>query len=96
MANHSRTHLTLYLTSGYALLILYASLYPLAGWHDSGGDSLAFLGAAWPRYYTGFDLATNIIAYLPFGFFCTAPRGWASKLKSAIGLQPAWNGMDTL
>lgn len=72
MANHSRTHLTLYLTSGYALLILYASLYPLAGWHDSGSDSLAFLGAAWPRYYTGFDLATNIIAYLPFGFFCTA------------------------
>jgi VanZ family protein len=72
VANHSRTHLTLYLTSGYALLIIYASLYPLAGWHDSGGDPLAFLGAAWPRYYTGFDLATNIIAYLPFGFFCTA------------------------
>ncbi len=28
--------------------------------------------------------------------FAPAPRGWASKLKSAIGLQPAWNGMDTL
>ena len=72
MANGTRTHLTLYLTSGYALLIIYASLYPLSGWRDSGGDPLAFLGAAWPRYYTGFDLATNIVAYLPFGFFCTA------------------------
>lgn len=72
MANGARTHLTLYLSSGYALLIVYASLYPLAGWHDSGGDPLAFLGAAWPRYYTGFDLAINVIAYLPFGFFCTA------------------------
>ncbi|MDK9714019.1 MAG: VanZ family protein [Sulfuritalea sp.] len=72
MAHGARTYLTLYLTSGYVLLIVYASLYPLAGWHDSGGDPLAFLGAAWPRYTTGFDLATNVIAYLPFGFFCTA------------------------
>jgi hypothetical protein len=68
----SRTHLTLYLTGGYLLLIVYASLYPLTGWRDSGGNPLDFLGAAWPRYYTGFDLATNIAAYLPFGFLCAA------------------------
>ena len=72
MTNRPHTHLTLYLTGGYALLIIYASLYPLTGWHDSGSEPLAFLGAAWPRYYTGFDLATNAIAYLPFGFFGTA------------------------
>ena len=72
VAHGARTHLTLYLTGGYALLIVYASLYPLAGWHDSGVGPLAFLGAAWPRYYTSFDLATNVIAYLPFGFFCAA------------------------
>ena len=52
VAYGARTHLTLYLTSGYALLIIYASLYPLSGWRDSGGDPLAFLGAAWPRYWT--------------------------------------------
>jgi VanZ family protein len=84
VANGSRTHLTLYLTSSYALLIVYASLYPLAGWHDSGGDALAFLGAAWPRYYTGFDLATNIAAYLPFGFLCTA------ALRRRLAPCPAW------
>lgn len=72
MSNGERSHLTLYLTSGYVLLIVYASLYPLAGWRDGGGNPLAFLDAAWPRYYTGFDLATNTLAYLPFGFFCTA------------------------
>ena len=83
MANRARTHLTLYLTSGYALLIIYASLYPLAGWRDSGGDPRAFLGAAWPRYWTGFDLATNTIAYLPFGFFCTAALRRLAPL-------PAW------
>lgn len=83
VANSARTHLTLYLTSGYALLIIYASLYPLAGWRDSGGYPLAFLGAAWPRYWTGFDLATNTIAYLPFGFFCTAALRRLAPL-------PAW------
>ena len=84
MANSSRTHLTLYLTSGYVLLIIYASLYPLAGWHDSGGNPLAFLGAAWPRYWTGFDLATNVVAYLPFGFFCTA------ALRRRMAPHAAW------
>lgn len=84
MANGTRTHLTQYLTSGYVLLIIYASLYPLADWRDSGGDPLAFLGAAWPRYWTGFDLATNVLAYLPFGFFCTA------ALRRRLAPLPAW------
>jgi hypothetical protein len=29
---------------------------------------LDFLSAPWPRYYTGFDLAANILAYVPLGF----------------------------
>ncbi len=84
VANGARTHLTLYLTGSYVLLIIYASLYPLADWHDSGGDPSSFLGAAWPRYYTGFDLATNLIAYLPFGFLCAA--AWRRQLAPL----PAW------
>lgn len=84
MTRNARTHLTLYLTSGYVLLIIYASLYPLAGWRDSGGNPLAFLGAAWPRYWTGFDLATNVVAYLPFGFFCTA------ALRRRMAPNAAW------
>lgn len=84
MANGARTHLTLYLTGSYLLLIVYASLYPLTGWHDSGSDPAGFLGATWPRYYTGFDLATNIAAYLPFGFLCTA------ALRRHLAPMPAW------
>ncbi len=72
MANGARNHLLLYLNLGYALLIVYASLYPLTGWRDSGLDPLDFVTAAWPRYFTGFDLATNILAYLPFGVLCAA------------------------
>ena len=84
MANGTRTHLTLYLAGSYLLLIVYASLYPLTGWHDSGDDPLSFLRAPWPRYYTGFDLAANAIAYLPFGFLCAA--AWLRYLAPL----PAW------
>lgn len=72
MANGARNHLLRYLNIGYALLIVYASLYPMTGWHDSGGDPLSFVLAAWPRYWTTFDLVTNSLAYLPFGFLCAA------------------------
>jgi len=59
--------LPLYLAAVYALLALYASLYPFAGWHHTGGDPLAFLTAPWPRYITHFDLAANTLAYVPLG-----------------------------
>ena len=72
MANGVRNHLLLYFNLGYALLIVYASLYPLTGWHDSGGDPLSFVTASWPRYWTTFDLVTNALAYLPFGLVCAA------------------------
>lgn len=82
--HRSRSRLTLYLSGGYVLLILYASLYPLQGWHDSGVDPLEFLQAGWPRYYTVFDLAINVLAYLPFGFFCT------SALRRRLSPLSAW------
>jgi VanZ family protein len=84
VANGARTHLTLYLTGSYLLLIVYASLYPLTGWRDSGDDALSFLGAPWPRYYTGFDLAMNVAAYLPFGFLC------AAAMRRRLAGLPAW------
>lgn len=84
MRNSAPSHLAFYLTGGYLLLIVYASLYPLTGWRDSGGNPLSFLGARWPRYWTGFDLATNVIAYLPFGFFGTA------ALRRRLAPLPAW------
>jgi hypothetical protein len=46
MGKDARNHLLLYLNLGYALLIVYASLYPLTGWHDSGSNPLDFLGAS--------------------------------------------------
>lgn len=48
-------------------VIAYASLYPFTGWRDTGISPFAFLDAPWPRYLTGFDIATNLLAYLPLG-----------------------------
>jgi len=72
MAAPARSALPLILASSFTLLVLYASLYPFAGWRDSGLDPFAFLQAGWPRYVTRFDLAVNVLAYLPLGFlWCT-------------------------
>jgi VanZ family protein len=65
---HRSSPLALYLAIAYTALTVYASLHPLSGWRDTGAPALDFLSAAWPRYYTGFDLAVNILAYVPLGF----------------------------
>jgi VanZ family protein len=51
----------------YVFLIVYASLYPFAGWQDMGVPLQAYLFAGMPRYWTGFDLATNVLGYIPLG-----------------------------
>ena len=56
------------LSQAYVALIVYASLYPFAGWRDQGVGPWAFLWSPWPKYWTGFDLAANVAGYLPLGF----------------------------
>lgn len=56
----------------YVLLTIYASLYPLEGWHNHGLSPFAYLDAAWPRYVTAFDIAANLLGYMPYGFLCVA------------------------
>ncbi|MEO6031670.1 MAG: VanZ family protein [Burkholderiaceae bacterium] len=51
----------------YAALIVYASLYPFAGWRDPGISPWAFLALGWPRWWTWFDLSANLLGYIPFG-----------------------------
>ena len=63
------TVLPRHLALAYLALIVYASLHPFSGWRDSGLSPFSFLEAGWPRYWTYFDLFTNVFAYLPFGFF---------------------------
>ena len=51
----------------YAGLIVYASLYPFSGWHAPGASVLAFLLLPWSRWWSWFDLVSNLLGYLPLG-----------------------------
>jgi VanZ family protein len=52
----------------YALLVLYASLYPFAGWRWPPGQHLAAL-AVLPKtnWLLSFDITSNLLGYLPLG-----------------------------
>lgn len=56
------------LAAAYTALVVYASLYPFSGWRDQGIAPWEFLFSPWPRYWTGFDVAANIVGYIPLGF----------------------------
>lgn len=64
----------------FAALILYASLYPFDGWRLPATSWWGFLWASWPRYWTWFDLLSNLVGYVPLGFLLAL--GW---LRSGAG-----------
>ena len=81
----------------YALLILYASWYPFSGWHEIGVAPFAYLTAPPPRYWTGFDIVTNVLAYVPFGMlvvFAIYPsiRRAAIVLPLVLMIAAFWSG----
>lgn len=51
----------------YALLLVYSGVAPWSGWRDLGLNPFAYLSAPIPAHVTTFDLAVNVLAYLPFG-----------------------------
>jgi VanZ family protein len=52
----------------YATLVLYASLYPFAGWRWPPGPSLGtLLLLPWPPWRDPFDVWSNVLGYLPLG-----------------------------
>ncbi|NCP40015.1 MAG: VanZ family protein, partial [Rhodoferax sp.] len=51
----------------YLGLVVYASLYPFGPWRDQGNDPWVFLLAPWPKYWTGFDVVSNVLGYIPLG-----------------------------
>jgi VanZ family protein len=73
----------------YAVLILYASLYPFSDWRDQGIAPLTFLSAPFPRYWTAFDMWINVIGYLPFGALLTLSALRSGKIKHAVPLAVA-------
>lgn len=74
-----------YLALAWCALIVYASLHPFSGWRSTGVSPWGFLPAAWPRYWTGFDLVANVAVYLPLGFFlCLGLRSLRGRITAFV------------
>jgi VanZ family protein len=89
-----------YLGAAYLLVIAYASLSPFGGWSSPGTSAFAFLAEGWPRYVSKFDLAINLLAYLPLGLLLTLGLlrwlpAWAAALAGMLLCLLASTGLET-
>lgn len=56
------------LATAFAVLIVYATLYPFSGWRWPPGQSLpSLLALPWPYWRIPFDQWANFIGYMPLG-----------------------------
>ena len=78
------------LAAVYAVLVLYASLYPFEGWRLPPGQDLRALAALpWTRWQDDFDKISNLLGYLPLGaLLCIATRrsGWRTMPSLTVAL----------
>ena len=72
----------------YAALIVYASLYPFAGWRVPGTGPLDFLLAR-SGGWTWFDFISNLLGYLPLGFLLFVALVRSGRLAGAA----AWTAL---
>lgn len=77
-------------------LIVYASLYPFAGWRDQGISPLRFLTAPLPRYWTGFDVGANLLGYAPLGFLLALSALRSRRVPWAISVAVVSGGLLSL
>lgn len=73
----------------YALLLVYSGLAPWSGWRDLGLNPFAYLAAPIPAHVTNFDLAVNVLAYVPFGALLVlalhpSVRRWTAVLAALL------------
>ena len=87
---HPRESSALTLTIVFTGLVIYASLYPFAGWFWPAGQPLsALLVLRWPHYHGGFDDWSNFVGYMPLGALVYASalrRGRRPLVAGLIGL----------
>jgi VanZ family protein len=63
----------------YALGIGVISLSPISAWQFIPEVPWAYLAQPWPRYWTGFDVMVNVLAYMPLGLLIARAAG--SRLR---------------
>jgi VanZ family protein len=91
------------LAAVYAALVVYASLFPFAGWRWPPGQALsALLALPWPPYVLPYDLWFNLLGYLPLGALIgiavwrSGGSGWAAWLAAVLGPAALSYGCEVL
>ena len=72
------------LGAGFAASIIVATLYPLSDWKLHTASVWAFVWQGLPRYWTWFDLLSNLLAYLLLGLLLTL--GWLKRAPGATAV----------
>ncbi|MEI6545498.1 MAG: VanZ family protein [Burkholderiales bacterium] len=70
------------LGAGFVASIVIATLYPLSDWKLHTASAWAFLWQGLPRFWTWFDLLSNLFAYLLLGLLLTL--GWLKRARGAM------------
>lgn len=71
----------------YSALVLYASLYPFAGWRwPPGVTPPELLALPWPPWRDPFDVWSNVLGYLPLGalLYVAQVRGGTPAWRAAL------------
>ena len=55
----------------YAVGLALITLSPLTDWHFVPEAPWRFLDQPWPKYWTGFDVLVNVLAYIPLGLLAS-------------------------
>jgi VanZ family protein len=78
----------------WAAVIVYASLFPFAGWRwPPGMAGWELLRLPWPRYFIAFDIFSNLLAYAPLGLLvCLARLRHGAALAAALAAAVAAGG----
>jgi VanZ family protein len=72
------------LGAGFIASIVVATLYPLSDWKLHADSAWSFLWQGLPRYWTWFDLLSNLLAYLLLGLLLTL--GWLKRAPGATAV----------
>lgn len=76
----------------FAAMVVYASLYPFEGWRWPAVPLLDFLSAPLSKYWSAFDVAANLVGYVPLGFLLAlgcSRSGWGRWAWVMAGVGPA-------
>jgi VanZ family protein len=81
--SHRATSAPALLLLAYTAAIVFLTLYPWIGWRGIPGEPWDFMTEAWPRYWTVYDVITNVLAYIPFGCLAAVVVAQPVHLRSS-------------